>query len=624
MGCGVNCRTRILCSFSPRQIACPVPQPVCRMCRLILGNHLNSFLLHSLKGVLLVLCCLAAGCRDEREQALSELERKGRRADVLNLMRCIKEGDRETLQQVIRAGLPPGALKESGESPVVVAITAGRWDLIPDVLPVSTAASLNSPLPDGSMPLQKAADEGRSAEFLALLSKGANPSKCASGGTLLTDKVLSGGDAAMRSGLLASLSGHGPASGLALVLCAAAGDEAGVRLLLGKGVPPDTAGGEGKSVLRIAAEAGHTAIAQLLVDFGAAPAGCEPALCAAVTAGDAGLTQLLLDAGVNPEGSPNAFARAMESGKLAAAEQMMKAGVRPENYAASAIKAGDTAVLSLFYRYGMHPDRPGPDGNPALIQAAMDGNTALVAWLLDNGASLDATSAEGQTAWAHAAAAQKGEVLKLLLERGVPADTAFNSPPTPEFAARLACPVFEKWLAKDSGLTALMLAAARGDTAMLRQLTAAGAKRGTQTKGWKRYPINFACEAEQITAAQILLGRNPESENRNVKAVISRSQQRVRIYKNGEVIRTVRCSTGKPGFATPAGKYVISDKQSSWISSLYDVPMPHFMRLSCRDFGLHAGVVPGYPASHGCIRLPKGEAATVFSLMQIGDPVTIE
>lgn len=574
---------------------------------------------------LVVLCgVFTTGCRDEREQALAELDRKGRRPDVLNLIRSIKEGDRETLRQVIRAGLPPGALKESGESPVVVAITSGRWDLIPDVLPVSTAASLNSPLPDGSMPLQKAADEGRAAEFLALLSKGANPAKCASGGTLLTDKVFASGDAAMKSALLASLSGNGPASGLALALSAAAGDAEGAGVLLGKGVSPDTVTGEGKSVLRVAAEAGHAAVVGLLLEYGASPAGCEVALCTAAAAGDAGMIQRLLDAGVNPEGTPNAFVRAMESGKMAVAEQMMKAGVRPENYAAAAIKAGDTAVLGLFYRSGLHPDRPGPDGMPALIQAAIDGNTALMTWLLDNGATLDAKSAEGQTAWAHAAAAQKGEVLKLLIERGLSPDTPFDSPPAPEFAARLACPVFEKWLTKDSGLTALMLAAGRGDTAMIRQLTAAGAKRGTQTKGWKRYAINFACEAEQIPAAQVLLGRNPESEKRNVKAVVSRSAQRVRIYKNGEVIRTVRCSTGKPGFATPAGKYVISDKQSHWISSLYDVPMPHFMRLSCRDFGLHAGVVPGYPASHGCIRLPKGEAATVFSLMQIGDPVTIE
>ena len=51
--------------------------------------------------------------------------------------------------------------------------------------------------------------------------------------------------------------------------------------------------------------------------------------------------------------------------------------------------------------------------------------------------------------------------------------------------------------------------------------------------------------------------------------------------------------------------------------------MPYFQRLSCGDFGLHAGVVPGYPASHGCIRVPAGNAAKLFAMTQAGDRVMI-
>jgi lipoprotein-anchoring transpeptidase ErfK/SrfK len=51
--------------------------------------------------------------------------------------------------------------------------------------------------------------------------------------------------------------------------------------------------------------------------------------------------------------------------------------------------------------------------------------------------------------------------------------------------------------------------------------------------------------------------------------------------------------------------------------------MPYFMRLSCREIGLHAGVCPGYPASHGCIRMPHGEVRAFFGVLKIGDPVII-
>jgi lipoprotein-anchoring transpeptidase ErfK/SrfK len=52
--------------------------------------------------------------------------------------------------------------------------------------------------------------------------------------------------------------------------------------------------------------------------------------------------------------------------------------------------------------------------------------------------------------------------------------------------------------------------------------------------------------------------------------------------------------------------------------------MPFFMRLSCQEFGMHAGVCPGYPASHGCIRMPRADVQAIYSLLKIGDAVTIE
>jgi lipoprotein-anchoring transpeptidase ErfK/SrfK len=82
-------------------------------------------------------------------------------------------------------------------------------------------------------------------------------------------------------------------------------------------------------------------------------------------------------------------------------------------------------------------------------------------------------------------------------------------------------------------------------------------------------------------------------------------------------------STGREGFSTPAGRYVVTDKHESWTSTLYHVAMPYFMRLNCSAIGLHSGYVSGRPASHGCIRLPYQKAKQWFGTVKIGDEVEI-
>ena len=86
---------------------------------------------------------------------------------------------------------------------------------------------------------------------------------------------------------------------------------------------------------------------------------------------------------------------------------------------------------------------------------------------------------------------------------------------------------------------------------------------------------------------------------------------------------STRVSTGKKGYGTPTGKYVITNKYRDWTSTLYHASMPYFQRLSCGDFGMHQGYVPGYPASHGCIRVPYGNASKLFGLTDLGDRVEI-
>lgn len=68
---------------------------------------------------------------------------------------------------------------------------------------------------------------------------------------------------------------------------------------------------------------------------------------------------------------------------------------------------------------------------------------------------------------------------------------------------------------------------------------------------------------------------------------------------------------------------MVTDKHQTHVSSIYKVKMPFFMRLNCRDFGMHEGHVPDYPASHGCIRLPADIARRLFKEVPIGTLVTI-
>jgi ankyrin repeat protein len=258
-----------------------------------------------------------------------------------------------------------------------------------------------------------------------------------------------------------------------------------------------------------------------------------------------------------------------------------------------------------------------------LVRAVLEGKPGLVRYLLDRGADPRVAGTLGQSPFHVAVVEGNRELVDLLIERGADVNAPFG-PLVPEFEERVKSEHFVKWLKRDKGLTPLMHAASTGDFEMVAHLMAKGAKRGLTSRGWKRYPVQFACDTNNLKAAQVLLGRKPdEAEKAGVKVVISLKSQRAQLYKGGKVIRSSRVSTGRRGNATPKGEFVITDKQVHWVSTIYHVAMPYFMRLSCREIGLHAGVCPGYPASHGCIRMPHGEVRAFFGVLKIGDPVII-
>jgi hypothetical protein len=142
-----------------------------------------------------------------------------------------------------------------------------------------------------------------------------------------------------------------------------------------------------------------------------------------------------------------------------------------------------------------------------------------------------------------------------------------------------------------------------------------------------------------------------DSVNGSPSVKISLGEQRAYFYKSGVLVGVSQLSTGREGLNTALGSFKIIQKDKDHVSSLFgdyvdsadnvvvpnvDVtkdpkppgthfrgtPMPYFMRI-VSGTGMHAGYLPGYPASHGCIRMPEFMAENFFKSVSLGTPVTI-
>src|SRR5262249_22079332 len=92
--------------------------------------------------------------------------------------------------------------------------------------------------------------------------------------------------------------------------------------------------------------------------------------------------------------------------------------------------------------------------------------------------------------------------------------------------------------------------------------------------------------------------------NGPLQIIISIANQRISVYDNGSLIARSSVSTGVRSHPTPLGVFSIISKQRWHRSNIYSgAPMPYMQRITWSGIALHAGVVPGHPASHGCIRL---------------------
>src|SRR4029450_919520 len=115
---------------------------------------------------------------------------------------------------------------------------------------------------------------------------------------------------------------------------------------------------------------------------------------------------------------------------------------------------------------------------------------------------------------------------------------------------------------------------------MVRLFLDHGAQPTFLTSRYKMPPVSFSCEGGHARITQLLVGRDPDAAGPPTRVVISLSAQRASLYRGQELLVNTRCSTGRKGYATAPGVYVVTSKHPSWISNLYHVPMPNFLRLN--------------------------------------------
>ena len=317
---------------------------------------------------------------------------------------------------------------------------------------------------------------------------------------------------------------------------------------------------------------------------------------------------------------------------------------------------GDTEMFRLLVARSInfHPEKPCADGQDLLAFALDGGNSEVINTVLQRLPPARDWTASTRRALSRALQIGKKDEIQLLLSKHATPPTpdgknvpflayALASSNAPLFNTLLNCGAdpntvlpsrcdkdflallpngLRSYIEDDRSVTMLMLAAGLGQVDYLRALIDARANRTRLTSRNKMSALDVAAETGHWRSAQILLGGGPMPDKLRIE--ISLTMQQVALVKDGVQVYHARCSTGRAGYSTKRGEFVITNKERNHRSTIYHVEMPYFMRLSCLDFGMHAGYVPNYPASHGCIRLPEDTARKFFSEIPVGTVVSVQ
>lgn len=150
---------------------------------------------------------------------------------------------------------------------------------------------------------------------------------------------------------------------------------------------------------------------------------------------------------------------------------------------------------------------------------------------------------------------------------------------------------------------------------------------GYQQKPAKRRSVRRRRPAQESQTADAETKQKKAEENapsQPVYAIVSLGDQHITVYdSNGRIARS-RVSSGTRGHATPRGVFSVIGRSRYHRSNIYSgAPMPWMQRITWSGIAMHAGVVPGYPASHGCIRLPYSFAPQLWKMTKMGARVVV-
>lgn len=288
-----------------------------------------------------------------------------------------------------------------------------------------------------------------------------------------------------------------------------------------------------------------------------------------------------------------------------------------------AVLANNDALVTALLDAGVPAHSIAPNGDTPLCAALRLSRPDLAIFLLLHGADPNAPGLEGHPPIAIASLRRHPQLLRILLAAGADPNRPFADPISKAFLTLVPDEFLRDEMKHERRITPLMACAARGDVEAVTLLLQWGADKSKHTLPHYRYAINFAADQRYLYVMRLLLGRDPEREP-HILITVDLSKQKATLDVEGTRKLETSISTGRRGYGTPAGRYVITNKYKHWVSTLYDVPMPYFMRLNCGAIGLHSGYVTGRPASHGCIRLPHEIAKQFFEMTTVGDEVIIQ
>jgi ankyrin repeat protein len=308
---------------------------------------------------------------------------------------------------------------------------------------------------------------------------------------------------------------------------------------------------------------------------------------------------------------------------LAHQPKLPEAAKGGDDLAAAALNSGDPQLLDNILRRLPPGLTWTPAARIAFSKALAARDTLVGPLLLAKYAGPPAPDAQCQPLLAYAVLRGDMDQVRALLDFGADPDTTLNDNRDPAFRELISSSYIKYYLDSTKGITVLMLAAGMKKTEYVKVLLERGASRLATTKGKNQLiALYFAAWSDDPETLQALITGAPSKDSMWID--VSLDDQRARFYRDGQLVVNTSVSTGRAGFPTRPGEYVITDKNRVHKSSIYhDASMPFFMRLSCRDFGLHEGVVTGHPASHGCIRLPGNIAQQLFKEVPVGTWVTV-